>query len=275
MNLSISNIAWDSKQDTFLYSAMQSLGYTGLEIAPTRIFPERPYEHLEEAREFAYQLKENYGLSVCSMQSIWYGRTESLFGTSKDRRKLLDYSKQAIDFASAMGCPNLVFGCPKNRQRPEHAAIEPVLEFFQETAVYAARHHTVFSIEANPPLYHTNFINTTDQACSLVRHMRSSLSDPAARKGIAVNLDLGTILENQEPLEDFPSWLPLIGHIHISEPGLTCLTKDHTDVYSRLIEFIRNAWQEKNWQGYLSIEMGRLDSQEKLLEIMTWIRSLF
>ena len=146
MNLSISNIAWDSKQDTFLYSAMQSLGYTGLEIAPTRIFPERPYEHLEEAREFAYQLKENYGLSVCSMQSIWYGRTESLFGTSKDRRKLLDYSKQAIDFASAMGCPNLVFGCPKNRQRPEHAAIEPVLEFFQETAVYAARHHTVFSI---------------------------------------------------------------------------------------------------------------------------------
>lgn len=274
MNLSISNIAWDSKQDTFLYSAMQKLGYTGLEIAPTRLFPERPYEHLEEAHEFARQLKENYGLSVCSMQSVWYGRTESLFGTPKERQRLLDYSRQAIDFAVAIGCPNLVFGCPKNRRKPDHADMNPVLDFFRETAVYAAKNHTAFSIEPNPPLYDTNFINTTEQACSLVQQIRSSCSDPSVCEGIAVNLDLGTILENQESLEDFPAWLPLIRHIHISEPGLVCLTEAHRDVYSRLIEFTKNAWQEKAWQGYLSIEMGRMDSKDRLLEIMTWIRSL-
>ena len=81
MNLSISNIAWKPEQDASVYAAMEKMGYTGLEIAPTRIFPESPYTHLKEARAFARQLKEHYGLSVCSMQSIWYGRTESLFGS--------------------------------------------------------------------------------------------------------------------------------------------------------------------------------------------------
>lgn len=275
MNLAISNIAWDSKQDTILYSTMQRLGYTGLEIAPTRIFPERPYEHLEEARAFAHQLKESYGLSVCSMQSIWYGRKESLFGTFEERKQLLDYSKQAIDFAAAMECPNLVFGCPRNRWRPEHGALEPVLEFFQEIAIYAAQHHTTFSIEPNPPLYHTNFINRTCEACSLVQHIRSSLLEPTCYKGIAVNLDLGTILENHESLEDFPTWLPFIHHIHISEPSLNCLIRSHEDIYRRLIDSVQKAWKDDIWQGYLSIEMGRLDSLDKLLEIMAWIPSLF
>lgn len=274
MNLSISNIAWKPEQDASLYAAMEKSGYTGLEIAPTRIFPEAPYTHLDEAHTFARQLKENYGLCVSSMQSIWYGRTESLFGTPDERKQLLDYTRQAIDFAEALSCPNLVFGCPRNRQRPEHAELEPVLEFFREAAVYAAKCHTAFSIEPNPPLYHTNFINTTEEACSMTEHIRASLSDPADREGIAVNLDLGTILENRESLEDIPGRLPLIRHIHISEPGLVCLTEDHEDIYRRLIELVQNAWREHSWKGFLSVEMACLDSHERLLKVMDWIQSL-
>lgn len=32
---------------------MKQLGYTGLEIAPTRVFPERPYDNLPGAALFA------------------------------------------------------------------------------------------------------------------------------------------------------------------------------------------------------------------------------
>ena len=40
--LAISNIAWHKEDDEAVYTAMQQAGFTGLEIAPTRIFPEMP-----------------------------------------------------------------------------------------------------------------------------------------------------------------------------------------------------------------------------------------
>ncbi|MCI8417884.1 MAG: sugar phosphate isomerase/epimerase [Lachnospiraceae bacterium] len=274
MNLSISNIAWSPDQDTAVYTAMEQLGYTGLEIAPTRIFPQDPYAHTGEATLFARQLREQYGLRVCSLQSIWYGRTERLFGSGKERQLLLDYTRRAIDFAAAMDCPNLVFGSPRNRQQPEGAPLEPVLEFFREVAVYAAACGTTLSMEPNPPLYHTNFINTTEQACDLVRQVRSRVLPPSKASGFAVNLDLGTMIENQESLLSLPQWLPLINHMHISEPGLGRLKEEHLPLHRDLLSQVQKAWTDNTWQGYLSIEMGCLHSLEELLETMKQISSL-
>ena len=39
MKLSISNIGWEKKDDKAVYQFMKKYGFTGLEIAPTRIFP--------------------------------------------------------------------------------------------------------------------------------------------------------------------------------------------------------------------------------------------
>ena len=74
MKLSVCNIAWTAEHDAKMYGKMKELGMEGIEIAPTRIFPDAPYEHLSGARLFAEQLKKEYGLSVASMQSIWYQR---------------------------------------------------------------------------------------------------------------------------------------------------------------------------------------------------------
>ena len=60
MKLSISNIAWKAGQDQTVYKMMQTYGFTGLEIAPTRIFPENPYQDLEAAKEWAKSLTEEY-----------------------------------------------------------------------------------------------------------------------------------------------------------------------------------------------------------------------
>ena len=72
--LAISNIAWHKEDDEAVYTAMQQAGFTGLEIAPTRIFPEMPYENLTSALLFGGYLKNQWGFSVPSMQSIWYAR---------------------------------------------------------------------------------------------------------------------------------------------------------------------------------------------------------
>ena len=39
IQLSISNIAWDKADDEAVYTEMKAHGFTGLELAPTRIFP--------------------------------------------------------------------------------------------------------------------------------------------------------------------------------------------------------------------------------------------
>ena len=109
MKLAISNIGWAKENDASVYNMMTNNGFTGLEIAPTRIFSEQPYDHLDDARAWSDQLKSQNGFIIPSMQSIWYGRTEKLFGTDEERATLVDYTKKAIDFAEAVGCKNLVF----------------------------------------------------------------------------------------------------------------------------------------------------------------------
>ena len=119
---------------------MKKYGYDGLEIAPTRIFPEAPYERLEEAGNWAAALQEQHGFVVPSMQSIWFGRQEKLFGTAEERRILLEYTKKAVDFAEAVGCRNLVFGCPRNRAVPEGATADGAVSLFRGAREYAPAH---------------------------------------------------------------------------------------------------------------------------------------
>ena len=116
LKLAISNIAWDKADDEAVYAAMQQNGFTGLEIAPTRIFPEYPYENLTGAALFGGYLLNRWGFHVPSMQSIWYGQTGNIFNPA-DAEHLLDYTAEAFQFAHSLNCPSLVFGCPKNRMR--------------------------------------------------------------------------------------------------------------------------------------------------------------
>lgn len=243
MKLSISNIAWEEADDGRVCRRLLERGFQAIEIAPTLWFPQEPYCHGGEARERARKLWETWGLGVSSMQSIWYGRTERLFGTVAERQALLDYTKRAMDFAAQIGCGNLVFGCPRNRLRPEGAPEAPALDFFRACGEYAVSAETCLSLEANPPIYHTNYINTTAQALACVR----SVDCP----GFRVNADLGTMLCNGEPVSVLREGLPLVNHIHISEPGL--VTPEHEDLWREVFA----ALDQCGCGSYISIEMCR------------------
>ena len=170
-HLSISNIAWDSTNDAEMYEFITAHGFTGLEIAPTRIFPDKPYEHLAKARIFADTLGKKFGLAVSSLQSIWYGRNESMFGPDTARETLIEYTQKAVLFAEVIGCGNLVFGSPKNRAIPGDKYIPSAVDFFQKIGEFAHQHGAVIAIEPNPPYYNTNFINTTDEAFAFCRQI--------------------------------------------------------------------------------------------------------
>lgn len=260
MKLAVSNIAWKAEDDDKVYALMKECGFTGLEIAPTRIIPESPYEKLAEAAEWADGLKKEHGFAVPSMQSIWYGRKEALFGSREDRKALLDYTKKAVDFAQVIGCKNLVFGCPRNRNMPDDADPETAVSFFKELGDYAFEHETVLAMEANPPIYNTNYINDTKAALELINEVGS--------EGFLLNLDVGTMIENNESLGILEGNGHLINHVHISEPGLKEVAE--RDRHKDLLKFL----SEFGYEKYVSIETGRVDDISILERMMRYVSSL-
>lgn len=261
MKLAVSNIAWDSVNDNKIYNCMKAFGFTGLEIAPTRIFPDAPYDCLKEAKQWKESLLEEYGFCVPSMQSIWFGRQENIFGPQRERDLLILYTEKAIDFASEIDCGNLVFGCPKNRNIPEGGNADSAVPFFTELGDYAKAKGTVIGMEANPRIYNTNYINDTPAALELIREVDSD--------GFKLNLDVGTMIQNNEAVEILRGQVSQINHVHISEPHLKPIEKRtfHQELADLLI-------QEK-YQGFVSIEMGKVEDVTVMEEKMKYIQEVF
>ena len=261
MKLSISNIGWTSEADAQVYELMKDRGFVGLEIAPTRIFSENPYDDLNKAKEWAEMLKAKEGVEVSSMQSIWYGRLEKIFGSDEERSALISYTKKAIDFAEVINCGNLVFGCPRNRSIPDGGNIEIAVGFFRELGDYACDHHTVVAIEANPPIYNTNFINTTESAIDFIEKVDSN--------GILLNLDVGAMVENGESVDVLKDKWQIVNHVHISEPRLKQI--QHRDIHRKLAEYLNDVGYNK----FVSIEVGKQEDINTLVDMMEYVKEIF
>ena len=263
MKYSISNIAWSQEQDGEMYAFLKQQGIQGLEIAPTRLFA-NPYDNLEMAHEYAVMLKNKYGLTVSSMQSIWYGVQQSIFGTDEDREYLLEYTKKAILFAQAMGIKNLVFGSPRNRNMPEgdrEEQMKTAKAFFKELGDFAAEHNTVLAIEPNPVIYNTNFLNFTKDACEFVKEVDS--------EGLKVNVDMGTVIYNKENPHLVKTYKTVINHIHISLPHLEYIgpCKEYTT--------LKKVLSKIEYDGYLSIEMKNQNDIEKVKQAVLYLKEAF
>lgn len=260
MRLCASNIGWTSEHDEAVFGLMRGYGFTGLEIAPSRIFSHNPYENLHGASEFAAKLKADYGLCVASIQSIWYGMTQRIAGTPHERNLLLEYTRKALRFADAMSCRNIIFGCPKNRNilDPDDEAV--IVQFLLDVCDESRRFGIVIALEPNPKIYGTNFVNTTSQALALV----SRINHPSLK----VNLDFGAVIANNETLNDILANINLINHVHISEPELVPV-KPRTE-HEELSAILKAS----GYDGYVSIEMRKTDTDE-LSRVMSYVREVF
>lgn len=282
MKYAISNIAWSPEEDGKMYSYL-SERRMGLEIAPTRIFPwsqsetlgrmTGPYDKCREAATWAKDMYNYYGLKTVSMQSVLNGIKANIFGPEKENRALVQYMKKAIDFAAAVKCPNVVFGCPLNRNIPDGFSLQKAakisINFFCEITMYAAQRGVCIAIEANPSIYSTNFINYTSQAFDLVKCIGKEVGKNAST-AIKVNFDLGTVLTNGESIYELLTEknIPLISHVHYSETNLKMLRQrnEHKEII-RLLE-------EGGYQNYISIEMRMPERSKDVLTVIEYLRSL-
>ena len=195
------------------------------------------------------------------MQSIWFGRQEKIFGAAEERHLLVEYTKKAIDFAEIIGCENLVFGCPRNRNLPEDADSSIGVAFLKELGDYAAAHNTVIGMEPNPPIYNTNYINDTKSALELIEQVDS--------RGFKLNLDVGTMIQNNESVDELVGYVHLINHVHISEPGLKLI--ERRNLHRELVELLA----EEGYQRFVSIEIGKRDDLMEIENVLKYVRNVF
>lgn len=259
MKYSISNIGWNKEDDAEIYRFLQENGIDAVEIAPTRLF-ENPYGNLAVANMYADMLKNRFNLQVSSMQSIWYGKSGNIFNAD-ERKDLFEYTKKAIDFAKAMGIKNIVFGCPKNRNMPDGAKEDDVLEFFYNLGEYAVKNNTVLALEANPVIYNTNFLNTTKEACLFCQKVNS--------EGVKVNIDMGTIIYNKENPHIVKTYKNLVNHIHLSAPHLEYINQ--CEEYKTL----KKVLSKIDYDKYLSVEMKNFNDINKVKKAVLYLKENF
>ena len=116
-------------------------------------------------------------------------------------------------------------------------------------------------MEANPIIYNTNYINDTRAAIELIRKVNSD--------GFKLNLDVGTMIYNQEDIDELVGNVGLINHVHISEPGLKPI--ESREIHSKLKDILLS----EGYMGFVSIEMGKVDNAEILEETTKYIAEVY
>ena len=90
----------------------------------------------------------------------------------------------------------------------------------------------MIGMEANPTIYNTNYINDTRSAIELIQKVDSA--------GFKLNLDVGTMIYNQESVDDIVGSVRLINHVHISEPGLSRSKVENFIVNLKIFCYLKN-----------------------------------
>jgi len=260
MKLAISNIAWKKEQNEMVYSLMKQFGIVGLEIAPTHFVEDLPYSNIKSALDKKMFLEKYYGFTIPSMQSLLFGQNLGLFKNKNEREEILTYLKKAVDFAASLSINNLVFGSPKNRYLYHLDDLKIAFDFFTEIGTYANSKNTIIAIEPNPRTYGTNFLNTTKETFDFVME----LDHP----GVRINLDIGTIIENNENFKDIEAALPFVNHIHLSEPYLMPIK--YRELHKEIIYLLKLQGYEK----FISIEMkyqqyNTVNTIKKVIQYLT------
>lgn len=269
MRISISNIAWDKKDDEKVYRILQENNIRGLDIAPARIF-ENPFDiSLYEGQVFINTLK-TFNLTPVGMQSLLFGTNGLvLFEDEYIRRQTIEHLKRMMDYAQKIGVTRLVFGSPKNRLvrgLSEKEIDELCYQVFNELGDYAVAKGLFFCIEPNPINYGADFVTNTMDGIQLVK----KINNP----GFRLHLDLGTMMMNNENIEEVvEAGIDVTEHVHLSHPNLEQVI-GYEEIHKRLYQ----ALEDNNYKGTIAIEMknsGEANNIKKVEETIIFIKSIY
>lgn len=247
MRLAFSNLAWPAELDGTVCRELPELGFAGLEVAPTRLWPDPLARDAEEVAA-ARRAVEATGLRIVALQSLLFQRPElQLFGDAEAREGLYDHLVGMAHLAVRLGATRLVFGSPGNRRRgdlPTERADEIAVELFGRLGAVAEQLGVCFCIEANPTAYNCDYLTDAVASTAFVRAVDSP--------GVRLHLDTACMaLAGDDAVERVGAGADVLGHVHLSAPQLGAVGPDgpveHDDVAAAL--------RAVEYEGSVSVEM--------------------
>ena len=250
MKFAISNLAWDLEDEQSSLRFLRRKGITGVEIAPTKVWPEWQGLNDTTARRYATYMEDS-GFEIPSLQSIFFGKNFGSIFDVRNHKSILSHLAYVADIAAVLGASSVIFGSPRLRQ-----FTVPLNEEYRKIAVhflYAATEYfhsrdIFLCLEPCSRQYQCDFINTHTELLQLIETL--------AHPGFGLHIDSGNLHETGELLSDIMSYGRSLRHFHISEP---CLTGFQTSAVPHL-ENLR-VLRKHSYQGWASIEMLQTDSK--------------
>ncbi|WP_412971983.1 sugar phosphate isomerase/epimerase family protein [Glaciecola sp. MF2-115] len=257
MKLSVSNIAWNETEDLEIFKLLKSSEATGIEVAPTRIWP----GWQGASSNYASQIKTTYadsGFKIPALQAILFDKPElHVFGDTDNQAELIDHLDNVASYAKAFGARVLVFGSPKNRDKgslSNEQAFSLGADFFKRAGAACVKHDVQLCLEPNPSIYNCNFMTRWQDILNMV--------EVVSHPGIAVHLDTACIsLEGDDIIEAIETCSGKIAHFHVTEPNLGDFSQPTLDHAA-----IGQALKKAQYEGWLSIEMRRTENPQKSVQ---------
>lgn len=216
MRISVSNIAWNKQEDANVVRLLQHYEIDAIDIAPGKYFPDiKKVSSDEIAAVRQYWYKHN--IEIIGMQSLLFGTQGlNLFSDKHIQQQMLQYLEAVCRIGANLGATKLVFGSPKNRDclgLTESQTHSIAVDFFNKLGNIARNYGVIICLEPNPVCYGANFMTNSVETAAIVK----AVNHPA----IQMQFDSGALIFNQEDAESILSqYVDIIGHIHLSEPGL-------------------------------------------------------
>lgn len=258
MKLAISNIAWETHDDPAVLAVLRHCGVTGIEIAPTKIWPSWQGASAAAAAELRRSLNDE-GFSVPAFQAILFGRNDLRVFDEGTWAAFDEHMRLVADLAAVMGAGVLVFGSPKNRRRgqlPMSQAVPTAVRLFQRLGSICAERGVTIGLEHNPPEYGCDFVTCAADAAELTAQVSS--------EGFALHLDAGGL---HMCGGDIASVIRDVGpfvHYHASEPMLDnpvrAKSVDHAAAAGALTEV--------GYSGWVSLEMKGPNSPDDIRQAL-------
>lgn len=258
MKVAFSNIAWTPHDSPKVLALLHQHGISGIEVAPTKVWPDWTGATPEAARMYRAKLKDQ-GFAVPALQAVLFGRPEARLFEDGGERVLVRHLTEVATLAEALGAPVVVLGAPRLRNRGGltfDEALARAVPVFRRLGEIYSNHGTCLCIEPNPRRHACNFIVNAFEGAALVRAV--------ANPGFGLHLDAaGMHLEREQLTKVWPDAGPLLRHYHISEPDLGDFSAPQVSHVQNL-EFLVG----HGYAGWYSVEMR--EPSKPLEEVGPW-----
>jgi sugar phosphate isomerase/epimerase len=237
MNLALSNLAWNFKDNDVILNKLKQKNILQIEGVLSKI---GDWDNLNEDKiiEFKKTLN-NFGIKVKTIQSIFYNVKCNGIG---DAGPIINHIKKLITYCELLNVDIMVFGSPNLRVGSVDA---DVINSFQLIDELLSKTNIEISIEPNSKIYGGNYFYSLNEIVNFINTNNF--------KRIKTMVDThNLVLEGYCPSEEFIKYKNYINHIHISEHGLKPISDIETHVK------FYNTIKDSDYKNTITYEVNNL-----------------